>query len=176
MKRLLIVLMLCMFGLPSVLSAANSVEPEVVLDESSAQQKKKYTFKDLEQLEGTDVVYVSKMMLSMAKGFMPDVAGNGVDVKGLMKDLTGVHIISVENRNSVKKALSILDNIIASGKYEVIMQMKEAGSDDLIFYYKEADKKEDAEMLLVTNEKGEELSIIRLKGTVNLQKLKELTD
>lgn len=176
MRKFIIVLMLFVFGLPSVLLATNQYGADEMFEESSTQQKmSKYSFKDLENLEGADVVFVSKMMLSMAKGFVPDMSASGVDMKRVMKDLTGVHIISIENKASVKKALFILANLLKGDNYEVMMKMKEAGSDDVTFYYKESKTKGESEFLMVTNEGGEELSIIRLKGNINLEKLQGLT-
>lgn len=177
MKRIIVLLIVSFLCFPTLVLATNSESSELMLEEAMTQKKKsKYTFKDLEKLEGVDVVFVSKMMLSLAKGFIPtDVGAGGVDVKGLMKDLTGVHIISIENPASVKKALVMLSDLLDSD-YEVIMTMKESGSDDLTFYYKESKNKDDSELVMVTNEGGKELSIIRLKGKIDFEKLQKLTN
>lgn len=175
MKKILILLTLIILNCPSVLKATNFVDTDALLEESVTQRKKsKYNFSDLEKLEGVSVVYVSKMMLSLAKGFVPDMDARGVDMKGLMKDLTGVHILSIENSSSVKKALPILQSLVDSGEYEVAMKMKDSG-DDLTFYIKQDPSGRESELLMVNNEDGDELSIIRLMGKINLEKLKGLT-
>lgn len=172
-------MMLCLMVFPALASAESMQlnSAESLAEQSETQVKRaKYTLKDLESLEGADVVFVSKMMLSMAKGVVPSTPmGNAGNMKDLMKELTGVHVISVENRSSVKKGLQILAEVVASEKLEVLMQMKESDGDDVTFYYKAAKNNEDAELILVTNESGDELTVIRLRGNVDVAKLQQLT-
>lgn len=175
MRKVLIILMLTILCYPFTVLATNLGDSEVFLEESVTQKKKsKYTFSDLERLEGVSVVYVSKMMLSLAKGFVPDVNANGMDMRGLMKDLTGVHILNIENASSVKKAIPIIQSLVDSGEYEIAMKMKDDG-DDLTFYIKQDSRGKESEMIMVNNEDGKELSIIRLMGRIDMEKLRGLT-
>ena len=84
-------------------------------------------FEKYADMKNVSYVYISKYMLGMAsKSSMPSVPG--VDMKTLASKLTGIQIISTEEKTARTKLKNDLKDILARDKYEVLMQMREDGS------------------------------------------------
>ena len=79
-------------------------------------------------------VYISKYMLGMAgKNATPSVPG--VDIKTLAGKLTGIQIVSTENKAAQAKLKNDAKSIMAKDKYELLMQMKEDDSKVNIYHH-----------------------------------------
>ena len=84
-------------------------------------------FEKYADMKNVSYVYISKYMLGMAsKASMPSVPG--VDMKTLASKLTGIQIISSEEKTARAKLKNDVKTILARDKYEVLMQMREDGS------------------------------------------------
>ena len=84
-------------------------------------------FEKYADMKNVSYVYISKYMLGMAsKASMPSVPG--VDTKSLASKLTGIQIISSEEKTARAKLKNDVKAILARDKYEVLMQMREDGS------------------------------------------------
>jgi hypothetical protein len=84
-------------------------------------------FEKYADMKNVSYVYISKYMLGMAsKASMPSVPG--VDMKTLASKLTGIQIISSEEKTARAKLKNDVKAILARDKYEVLMQMREDGS------------------------------------------------
>ena len=89
----------------------------------SAQVK---AFEKYADMKNVSYVYISKYMLGMAsKTSMPSVPG--VDTKSLASKLTGIQIISSEEKTARAKLRIDVKDILARDKYEVLMQIREDG-------------------------------------------------
>ena len=89
----------------------------------SAQVK---AFEKYADMKNVSYVYISKYMLGMAsKASMPSVPG--VDTKSLASKLTGIQIISSEEKTARAKLRNDVKDILARDKYEVLMQIREDG-------------------------------------------------
>ena len=78
-------------------------------------------------------VYISKYMLGMAgKNATPSVPG--VDIKTLAGKLTGIQIVSTENKAAQAKLKNDVKGIISRDKYELLMQMNEDDSKVNIYH------------------------------------------
>ena len=83
-------------------------------------------FEKYADMKNVSYVYISKYMLGMAsKASMPSVPG--VDTKSLASKLTGIQIISSEEKTARAKLRNDVKDILARDKYEVLMQMREDG-------------------------------------------------
>ena len=83
-------------------------------------------FEKYADMKNVSYVYISKYMLGMAsKASMPSVPG--VDTKSLASKLTGIQIISSEEKTARAKLRNDVKDILARDKYEVLMQIREDG-------------------------------------------------
>ena len=83
-------------------------------------------FEKYADMKNVSYVYISKYMLGMAsKASMPSVPG--VDMKTLASKLTGIQIISSEEKTARAKLRNDVKDILARDKYEVLMQIREDG-------------------------------------------------
>ena len=84
-------------------------------------------FEKYADMKNVSYVYISKYMLGMAsKSSMPSVPG--VDTKTLGSKLTGIQIISSEEKTAREKLKNDVKDILARDKYEVLMQIREDGN------------------------------------------------
>ena len=85
------------------------------------------TFEKYADMKNVSYVYISKYMLGMAsKSAAPSVPG--VDMKSLTSKLTGMQIISSEEKTARTKLKNDVKEILAREKYEVLMQVREDDS------------------------------------------------
>ena len=85
------------------------------------------TFEKYADMKNVSYVYISKYMLGMAsKSAAPSVPG--VDMKSLASKLTGIQLISSEEKAARTKLKNDVKEILAREKYEVLMQVREDGS------------------------------------------------
>ena len=111
MKQIIIRILLCAV----VVMASLTVNAQVKAFEKYADMK------------NVSYVYISKYMLGMAsKSATPSVPG--VDMKSLASKLTGIQIISSEDKSARAKLKSDVKDILARDKYEVLMQIREDGN------------------------------------------------
>ena len=83
-------------------------------------------FEKYADMKNVSYVYISKYMLRMASNSsMPSVPG--VDTKSLASKLTGIQIISTEEKTARAKLKNDVKDILARDKYEVLMQIREDG-------------------------------------------------
>ena len=109
-------------------------------------------------------VYISKYMLGMAgKNATPSVPG--VDIKTLAGKLTGIQIVSTENKAAQAKLKNDAKSIMAKDKYELLMQMKE--DDSKVNIYHHIAKQQSAVVMQV--EDKEELTLMVFSGKFTLE-------
>jgi hypothetical protein len=91
-------------------------------------------FEKYADMKNVSYVYISKYMLGMAsKSAAPSVPG--VDMKSLASKLTGIQIISSEEKAARMKLKNDVKEILARDKYEVLMQVREDDSKVDIYHY-----------------------------------------
>lgn len=84
-------------------------------------------FEKYADMKNVSYVYISKYMLGLAsKSSMPSVPG--VNPKSLARNLTGIQIISSEEKTARAKLKNDVNAILAKDKYEVLMQIREDGN------------------------------------------------
>ena len=108
-------------------------------------------------------VYISKYMLSMAgKNATPSVPG--VDIKTLAGKLTGIQIVSTENKAAQAKLKNDVKGIISRDKYELLMQMNE--DDSRVNIYHHITKQQSAVVMQI--EDKDELTLMVFSGKFTL--------
>ncbi len=109
-------------------------------------------------------VYISKYMLGMAgKNATPSVPG--VDIKTLAGKLTGIQIVSTEDKAAQAKLKNDAKSIMAKDQYELLMQMKE--DDSKVNIYHHIAKQQSAVVMQV--EDNEELTLMIFSGKFTLE-------
>ena len=83
-------------------------------------------FEKYADMKNVSYVYISKYMLGMAGTSTPSVPG--IDMKSLVSKLTGLQIISSEEKTARTKLKNDVKDILAREKYEVLMQVREDDS------------------------------------------------
>ena len=121
-------------------------------------------FEKYADMKNVTYVYISKYMLSMA-GKMATPSVPGVDIKTLAGKLTGIQIISTENKAAQAKLKNDVKGILARDKYELLMQMNEDG--DRVNIYHHIAKQQSAVVMQV--EDNEEVTLMVFSGKFTLE-------
>ena len=120
-------------------------------------------FEKYADMKNVTYVYISKYMLGMAgKNATPSVPG--VDIKTLAGKLTGIQIVSTENKAAQEKLKNDVKAILARDKYELMMQMNE--DDSKVNIYHHIAKQQSAVVMQV--EDNEELTLMVFSGRFTL--------
>lgn len=121
-------------------------------------------FEKYADMKNVTYVYISKYMLGMAgKNATPSVPG--VDTRTLAGKLTGIQIISTENKVARTKLKSDVKAILAKGKYELLMQMNE--DDSKVNIYHCIAKQQSAVVMQI--EDKDELTLMVFSGKFTLE-------
>lgn len=109
---------------------------------NASAQSGKAIYQKYSESEGVCAVYISSAMFRMI-GSIPDLKVNKSDVNlnPIIQTLTGLYILNSESE-SIRTALKTdVERFVASGKYELLMEVKEnkkimrmytAGTDDIV--------------------------------------------
>ncbi len=135
--------------------------------QASAQVKEFEKYADTK--DGT-YTYISKDMLSLA-GKAADFSVPGVNTKSLKNKLSGIQIITSEDKTASVRLKNDTQNIIKQGKYELLMQVDEDG-DKVRIYHCEGKKQSVVVMLM---EDGREVNVMVFSGTFTLDDVMEMT-
>jgi hypothetical protein len=127
-------------------------------------------FEKYADMKNVTYVFISKYMLGMA-GKNAGLSVPGVDVKTLANKLTGIQIISSENKGAQTKLKNDVKAIMAKDKYELLMQVNEDDSKVNIFHH--VTKQQSAVIMQV--EDDEELTILVFSGKFSLEDVMKMT-
>ena len=134
---------------------------------ASAQVK---AFEKYADMKNVTYVFISKYMLGMA-GKNSAISAPGIDVKSLSSKLTGIQIITSENKATRTKLKNEVKAIMAKDKYELLMQVNEDDSKVNIFHH--IGKQQSAVIMQV--EGDDELSILVFSGKFTLDDVMKMT-
>ena len=127
-------------------------------------------FEKYADMKNVTYVYISKFMLGMAgKNAAPSVPG--VDISNLSKKLTGIQIITTENKGARSKLREDAKSIIAKDKYELMMQINE--DDSKVNIYHHIGKQQSAVIMQV--EEDDEFVIMVFSGKFTLEDVMKMT-
>ncbi len=127
-------------------------------------------FEKYADMKNVSYVYISKYMLGMAsKASMPSVPG--VDTKSLASKLTGIQIISSEEKTARAKLRNDVKNILAHDKYEVLMQIREDG--DKVDIYHCVGKQQSVVVMLM--DEDDSATVMIFSGNFTLDDVMKMT-
>ena len=127
-------------------------------------------FEKYADMKNVSYVYISKYMLGMAsKASMPSVPG--VDTKSLASKLTGLQIISSEEKTARVKLKNDVKDILARNKYEVLMQIKEDG--DKVDIYHCVGKQQSVVVMLM--DEDDSATVMIFSGNFTLDDVMKMT-
>ena len=78
--------------------------------------------------KGVTAVYISPTMFRLI-GRLPevDIEDEGVDLKPIIKSITGMYILNCENAVVADKLLNDVEKMLDSGQYELLLEAREEG-------------------------------------------------
>ena len=127
-------------------------------------------FEKYADMKNVSYVYISKYMLGMAsKASMPSVPG--VDTKSLANKLTGIQIISSEEKTARAKLRNDVKDILAHDKYEVLMQIREDG--DKVDIYHCVGKQQSVVVMLM--DEDDSATVMIFSGNFTLDDVMKMT-
>ena len=127
-------------------------------------------FEKYADMKNVSYVYISKYMLGMAsKTSMPSVPG--VDTKSLASKLTGIQIISSEEKTARVKLKNDVKDILTHDKYEVLMQIREDG--DKVDIYHCVGKQQSVVVMLM--DEDDSATVMIFSGNFTLDDLMKMT-
>ena len=128
-------------------------------------------FEKYADMKNVSYVYISKYMLGMAsKASMPSVPG--VDTKSLASKLTGLQIISSEEKTARVKLKNDVKDILARDKYEVLMQIREDG--DKVDIYHCVGKQQSVVVMLM--DEDDSATVMIFSGNFTLDDIMKMTE
>ena len=128
-------------------------------------------FEKYADMKNVSYVYISKYMLGMAsKASMPSVPG--VDTKSLASKLTGLQIISSEEKTARVKLKNDVKDILARNKYEVLMQIREDG--DKVDIYHCVGKQQSVVVMLM--DEDDSATVMIFSGHFTLDDIMKMTE
>ncbi|MBR5728756.1 MAG: DUF4252 domain-containing protein [Prevotella sp.] len=134
---------------------------------ASAQVK---AFEKYADMKNVSYVYISKYMLGMAgKAATPSVPG--VDMRSLARKLTGIQIISTEEKTARAKLKNDVKGILARDKYEVLMQIRDDGSKVDIY---NCIGKQQSVVVMLTDE-ADSATVMVFSGTFTMDDVMKMT-
>ena len=127
-------------------------------------------FEKYADMKNVSYVYISKYMLRMASNSsMPSVPG--VDTKSLASKLTGIQIISTEEKTARAKLKNDVKDILAHDKYEVLMQIREDG--DKVDIYHCVGKQQSVVVMLM--DEDDSATVMIFSGNFTLDDVMKMT-
>ena len=127
-------------------------------------------FEKYADMKNVSYVYISKYMLGMAsKASMPSVPR--VDTKSLASKLTGLQIISSEEKTARVKLKNDVKDILARNKYEVLMQIREDG--DKVDIYHCVGKQQSVVVMLM--DEDDSATVMIFSGNFTLDDVMKMT-
>lgn len=128
-------------------------------------------FEKYADMKNVSYVYISKYMLGMAgKTATPSVPG--VNMKSLANKLTGIQIISSEEKATRTKLKNDVKDILARDKYEVLMQIRE--SDSKVDIYHCVSKQQSVVVMLM--DEDDSATVMTFSGNFTMDDIMKMTE
>lgn len=117
-------------------------------------------------------VYISKLMLQMAgKKAAFSIPGVELNINNITNKLTGIQIITAEEKHTAARLRAETLNFMKDGKYEQLMQVNE-DNEKVRIYHHEGKKQS---VIVMLNEEAFETSVIVFSGSFSLKDMMSLT-
>lgn len=126
-------------------------------------------FEKYADIKNVSYVFISKYMLGMANKTTYSIPG--VNVKSLASKLTGIQIITSEEKTARTKLKADVKNLLAQDKYEVLMQIKEDDSKVDIYY--SVNKQQSAVVMFA--DEDDEVAVMVFSGHFTMDDVMKMT-
>ena len=135
----------------------------------AAAQNGKSIYQKYSDAENVSAVYISPAMFRLM-GKIPDleVGENNVNLAPLIRSLSGLYIITSENPHVNDKMASEVNHFISNGRYELLMEAKDAG--DVVRMYTVGTEKLVNSFVMLSTE-ANETTFICLDGQMDRKEL-----
>ena len=128
-------------------------------------------FEKYSDMKNVTYVYISKAMLTLAKGLTtPSVPG--MDMKNAFGKLNAIQIITTENKAARTKLKAEVADVVKRDKYEMLMQVDEDDSKVRI-YFKDGKKQS---VILMSTDESNETAVIAFSGTFKMEDIQKMTE
>ena len=136
---------------------------------TASAQSGKSLYQKYSDADNVSAVYISPAMFRLI-GKIPDleIGDNNVNLAPLIRSLSGLYIINSENTHINDKLVSEVSRFISSGKYELLMESKDAG--EVVRMYTVGTEKVVNSFVMVASQ-GDEATFICLDGQMDRQQL-----
>lgn len=115
-------------------------------------------------------VYISKFMLQMAgKKAAPSV--QGVNLNNIMHKLTGIQIITAEEKNAAARLKTETLGLMKNGKYELLMQVDE-NEEKVRIFHKEGKQQS---VIVMLTEETDQTTIIVFSGKFTMDDVMKMS-
>ena len=136
---------------------------------TASAQSGKSLYQKYSDADNVSAVYISPAMFRLI-GNIPDleIGDNNVNLAPLIRSLSGLYIINSENTHINDKLVSEVNRFISSGKYELLMESKDAG--EVVRMYTVGTEKVVNSFVMVASQ-GDEATFICLDGQMDRDQL-----
>lgn len=144
----------------------------MLLAVSSFAQDGRSIYNKYSDSKGVSAVYISPAMFRLI-GHIPDLdlGGGDVNLTSVIQSLDGMYLIDSENADINGKIKSDAEKFVRSGKYEMLMEVKEDG--EVVHMYTSGDEKVVTSFVMIAAEPGE-CTFICLDGKLSRKELEDL--
>ena len=133
-------------------------------------QAQKGMFDKLSNHKDVTAVYISKALIKM----MPEIDTGGADIKALAGKLEQMEIYSsYSNKEAANIIRKEVEGMTKTKTYEVLMKIKDQGSNITFYAFKEKDRIKDLVMLI---DQSDECTIIRIMGNFTAEDIQKVMD
>lgn len=139
---------------------------------AASAQNGKAIYSKYSEADNVSAVYISPAMFRLM-GKIPDMDfGNGdVNISEIVKSMNGLYILSSENQSINKDLRRDADKFVNSGKYELLMEMKDDG--EICHIYTMGDEKIIKGFVLLSCD-GPECTFICMDGEMPRDRFEEI--
>ena len=120
---------------------------------------------------GVSAVYISPFMFKMMGAMPIDTESGSKDLAPIIRNLSGMYILNCENPSVSKKLSRDVDQLLSSGSYELMMEVREDG--ETVQMYTDGDAATVTSFILVSSE-PDEFTVIWIDGKMAREELENL--
>jgi hypothetical protein len=135
----------------------------------------KNPFEQFTEMDGVTSVYISKNMLSLFPKNAKNMNYGGIDVGNFLHKLSSILILTTEDKNIGKRMVSLANNQIKSGNYELLMRVKSDDDDNVNFFMK-GKPESIRELIMIVDGSDDESVILQFLGDFTLQDIQKMTE
>ena len=114
--------------------------------------------------DNVEAVYISPAMFRLI-GRLPevDIEDEDIDLKPILKSITGMYILNCENAVVADKLLNDVERMLDSGKYEMLLEAREEGELTRMFT---SGNEKTVSCFILLNIEDDEVNFISFEGNI----------